>query len=296
MMVVMRVPFKPLSSRTLAVSALLLIAGCSTLFSGPLTDTQLAWCSSDSGAADVARAAGSGAGLPMSPWDRIRSQDSDSTSEWLYVMSDLRTVPWTSPEAKLVLSYHRAHWSDSFLRWKAANPEEFERACRNAVPSSDRMPNEGTIKALEVDADRLAVWTAFLGVMRRVASGTYFESWEDGELVGAGERLCFFYLTSQSVGAEGDKLVDSFDTIRVETVYSHLFEVHPREEDVTVDLTSFNRYMETWAGPDWRGDFAEFEAALTYNAAHVLCPSQGEFVDSLVIESNAQARARDSDN
>ena len=168
------------------------------------------------------------------------------------------------------MEYHRIQWEAAYGNWIETNQEAFGRACRDAARihleepiALDRLTPLDSQSTEELLAERL-----FLEDLATVTDGTYMQAWSDDELVIAGQQLCTF------LDRGPDYLHDrqnEFQELRTSIVYQPLFDAHPPAN------ADFDEYMVRWAGPDWSADFAEFGAALTWDASHLLVPGTWRF-------------------
>lgn len=234
----------------------------------------LAWCTSQLGAFLVALEAGWPSSLPIDPFSR----SSGTGDQEMYAVSDARTISADSDEAFFAQVFYFNQWNHAFDDWMNTDPDGFVAACVEAEEKYKDKRISNTPLAL--NAELAARYALFLEDIRNVTSGTYVESWEDAELVAAGERLCWLFVVAKLDSDRPDEeTLQWLSESGTEVVYGHLFDVHPTSEE------AFEVYMERWAGPDWQRDFQEFSAALTYDAAHILCPQQGDYLDALVAEA-----------
>jgi len=269
-------------TRGMKVSLLLIVfsialVGCAA----SVTEAEVEWCLSEDGvipwefAAALDSADGWPQDLPRSPSARLMARD-EATGE-----IPLTETRWISGDdyTFYVFGYEQLSWNQTYLEWAADNPERFDEICGLAVENSgDAIPSNP--KKLQIDAQQLADYDAFVTDMRSVAAGTPLEVLEDVELVYAGERMCYSYsmakLGMDTLGSDTTATLQNLSESRVEIVMTGIFSAYPPAGD-----EDYRQYVARALGTDWDAQMTEFGAALSYDSAHILCPEYGDFADDL---------------
>lgn len=247
------------------------------------TEAELEWCQSADGYNSWVFAAfdsdgGWPQGLPRTPFDRQMSVY-ESTGQ-----VPLTATRWVTEDEYIMYAfeYEQLSWNRTFLGWANDHPERFAEICRLAVKDKERSGRQipSNPAPLERDDVKLARYEAFLSDMRSVVEGTPFDTWEDIELVYSGEQMCVSYLFEQEnmnlVGTDATATLEFLRSEWTEVVMEGILSSHP-----TIEGESYEQYMVRSLGADWDNQFREFNAALTYDSSHVLCPAFAEFVDGL---------------